>query len=442
MQTFQTFASMFGVLFINVFSAVILSRGLTPDDRGLYLGVTMWSGFILGICDVGIYISTVYLWGKSTEQERKDLFTTLLIWAIGTGVICGFIALLLADFMIKDHLNGSEKLMANFFYFSSVCGPLTNMVSAICATEQRFTVINLIRIGVPTVLTLCWLVYFVSGTLTVAMCLLTTALIPFIALVPLLWQVRFRFKSLGKFRRAIFQKGLWYGLRGHGGSVMNVVGNSGSQILVFALTPAALAFFQTASSASGVIYAIPMAIGITSFPDMVKEDQALLHQKLCRFFRLTASSTFVGVILLGLLEPFLIPFLFGSLYMSAIVPAVILLPSALFGGLSNLVGGGLSSTGRTLHNTVADAVNVGTTLICMTLTLNTWGITGAAFSTLSGSFMSLTVRLLWYHFSVERISTRDLMPSYSDFQELFHIGSKILRKVNQGRKGKLSVNSR
>lgn len=441
-QTFQTFASMFGVMFINVFSAVILSRGLSPDDRGVYLGVTMWNGFILGLCDVGMYLATVYLLGKCKENEQKDVFTTLVVWALATGVLCVLLVAVFANWMIKGHLSGTETTMAYLLFASSAVGPLTIVLTGVLASEQRLTLVNLVRVSVPTVLTTFWLVYFASGTLSIAMCLLTTAIIPFLGLLPLLWQVRSRFKSLGRFRLSIFKSGIWYGLRGYGGSVIHVMGNSGSQLLVFALSPAALAFFQTASSATGVLWAIPAAIGITSFPNMVKTDHELLHEKVCRFFRLTFLGIMVGAIMLGLAEPVLFPLLFGSSYMSAVLPGLILLPSTLFGGLSDLLGGALSSTGRTLHNTVAGVVCVGTTLGSMMLTLNVWGITGAALSTLIGFVMSFAVRLIWYHFAVRRVSARDLLPTYSEVQQLLQVAIGGVRKVNCKLKGKISVQSR
>lgn len=441
-QTLQTFVSMFGVLFINMFSAVILSHGLTPEDRGLYLGVTMWSGLILGICDVGIYLTTVYMWGKCKDEERKDIFMTLLVWAIGTGIVCGGVAIALGEAAINSRLSEPERVMASFYYLSTVVGPLTSMISGICAAEMRFGTVNLVRIGVPAVLTSMWLIYHLTGVLSVSMCLLTTAVIPFSAVLPLLWQVRSQFRRMGRFRRSLFRGMFWYGLRGHGGSLMNVVGNSGSQILVFALTPSALAFFQTASSATGIIYAIPLAIGLTSFPDMVREDASLLHERLFRFFRLTLASTLAGILALGAAEPFLIPFLFGREYVTAILPAIILLPSALCGGLSNLVGNGLSSTGRTLHNTVADAVNVGATLGCMALTIHSWGIIGAAVSTLTGTLMSLAVRLVWYYYSVRRFALKDMLPNARDLRELVRIGLDVLMRAYRARRGKLSVQSR
>jgi O-antigen/teichoic acid export membrane protein len=439
MQTIQTFASMFGFMFINVFSAVILSRGLTPDDRGVYLGITLWNGFIFGLCDIGIYMATIYLWGKSKEQDRRNVFTTLLVWALGTSLICILTLMLCADWIIKDHLDGTERFTAYLFFASSVGGPLTSLLSGILAAQQRFSMINLIRVGLPAILTTFWLSYFMFGTLSIAMCLATTSVIPSFGLILLIWQTRVYFKSLGRFRFSIFRQAFWYGLRSHGGSVMNVLGNSTSQLMVFALTPSALAYYQTASSATGVIWAIPLAIGVTSFPNMVKEDSALLHKKLCRYFRLTALSTLVGVILLGLAEPVLIPLLFGSLYVSAIIPGIILLPGALFGGLSNLLGGALSSTGRTLHNTVADLVLVGTTLGVMMLTLSNWGIIGAALSALAGSVMNFVVRLLWYNICIQRISVREITPGRADLRELLDTGLGIYRRVNGKMKRRLST---
>ncbi|MDQ1910401.1 hypothetical protein RAC89_07810 [Paenibacillus sp. GD4] len=440
MQTLQTFLSMFGVLAINVFSAIILSRGLTPDDRGVYLGTTMWSGFVVGMCDIGIYMATIYLWGKCTDSQRKkDVFATMLGWALGTGVICVGIVAVLADYMIKGHLSEQERIMAYVYFASSFGGPVISMLSGVLAAEQRFSLINLVRIGVPAVLTSLWLAYFLTGALSVSLCLLTSSVIATAGMVPFLWQARAYLRSLGRFRWDIFKDGAWYGLRGYGGSVINVLGGSGAQIMLFALTPASLAFFQTATSATGVLWAIPKAIGITSFPDMVKEQPHLLHAKLCRFFRLAALATACSALLLGLAEPIVIPFFFGAAYTAAVLPALILLPNALFGGLSDLLGDALSSTGRTLHNTVATGAYTGATLGSMLFTLDAWGIAGAALSTLIGFMMSFLVRFVWYQVAIERIRLRDIVPGPADLQEITSLGLGIWRKVSVKWRGKLSV---
>ncbi|TFE22642.1 lipopolysaccharide biosynthesis protein [Cohnella luojiensis] len=438
-KTIQTFTSIFGVLGIGVLSAIILSRGLTPDDRGVYLGISMWNGFILGICDVGIYMATVYLWGKSLEHERNDLFRTLLVWALATGGIAVIVIMLITEWTIKGHLEGSIKLAAYLFFLSTFSGPLTSMLSGVLAAQQRFLLINLVRMGIPTVLTALWTVYFIFGTLSVSLCLITSATIAFASVFPFLWQARSYLKSSGRFQVSILRSGVWYSIKGFGGSVINVLGNGGSQILLFSLTPSALALYQTASSATGILWAIPRAIGITSFPNLVQEELAHLHDKVCRFYRLTILSTVLGAILLGIAEPFLIPFFFGKSYMPAIVPALILLPNALFGGLSDLFGNALSSTGRTLHNTIASVVYVGTTLGSMTFTIHAWGIAGAAFSTGIGFMMSFLVRFVWYNVCIQRISLIELLPGYLDLKEVFHIGFGVFRRANFMLKKKLSV---
>ncbi|THF74907.1 lipopolysaccharide biosynthesis protein [Cohnella fermenti] len=428
-QTLQTFMSMSGFMFINVFSAILLSRGLSPDDRGVYLGITMWNGLILGFCDIGIYITSVYLWSRCREKDRKDVFMTLLVWAVGTGAVCVGVVALFADWMLRHHLQADEKLMAYLFFASSITGPLSSLFSGILAAEQRFSTVNLLRVGIPAVLTTCWLVYFTADRLSIGMCLATTSAISFLGIVPYFWQMRTNLKAGGRFRWSIFKEGFWYGLKGHGSSVVNVVGNSSSQLLIFALTPAALAYYQTASSALGILWALPAAIGVTSFPDLVKENPKLLHDRTSRFIRLTALCTLLGGILLGLAEPVLIPFLFGQAYIASVLPGIILLPSVLFSGLSSILAGALNSTGRTLHNSIADAANVGATLLGMMLVLKPWGISGAAFSVLMGAIMSFNVRLVWYGRCIRQIKPSEFLPSLADLAALAQSALGILRKL-------------
>lgn len=438
-HTVQTFFSMFGVLFINVFSSVILSRGLTPEDRGVYLGVTMWGGFILGLCDIGIYAATVYLWGKSKDQEKKDVFMTMLIWALATGIVCLLIVAALADWMIKGHLVEIETVAANVFFASSLAGPVTTMINGVLAAEQRFSIINLARIGLPVVLTSFWLIYFLTGALSISMCLFTTAIVPIFSLLLVVWQVRSYFLSPGRFRLRLFKHAVWYSLRGYGGSLINVIGSNSSQLLLFSLTPSALAYFQTAGSTAGVLWSIPRAVGVTSFPVLVKTTHDQLHFNVCRIFRITVIATLFGMIALGSAVPLLIPLLFGSPYSAAVLPALILLPNALFGGLSDVLGNALSSTGRTFHATIANAGNVGATLFTLTLTLPYWGLDGVAISSLIGFVVSFVIRIVWYSRSIRPISLRELIPTIIEVRELIGIGLGAIRGFNQKIRRKPSV---
>ncbi|CAM3644097.1 polysaccharide biosynthesis C-terminal domain-containing protein [Cohnella lubricantis] len=436
-RTAQTFASLFGVMGISVFSAIILSRGLTPDDRGLYLGITMWNGFVLGLCDVGIYIATVYMWGKSQDGEKKDLFATLLTWSGGTGLVVAVLVTLITEWTVKGHLTDRESWAAYLFYASTFTGPITSMLSGVLAAQQRFTLINVIRVGLPLTLTVLWLFYYSFGTLSIYLCLLTATIVAFSATLPYLWQSRAYLRNLGRFRKDLFKASVWYSFKAYGGAVMNVLGGSGTQIFLFSLTPAALAFYQTAASATGVLWAIPRAVGMTSFPNMVQEERSLLHEKVCKMFRLTALSTVIGAVLLGLAEPMLIPVLFGNPYGAAIIPALILLPNALFGGLSDMLGNALNSVGRTLHNTVASAVLVGVTLGSMAFTIQAWGINGAAFSSVMGFLAGFIVRIIWYAKSIQRILIPDLIPKQADVRELYGLG---LRFAGKPKKVRLDAN--
>lgn len=440
-KTIQTFASMFGVLGITVVSSIILSRGLTPDDRGVYLGITMWNGFVLGLVDIGIYISTVYLLGTCKEKERKDVFATLFLWAVATGILAVIVVSIVTQWMTV-HLEGREKWASYVFFASTFGGPVTSMLSGVLASRERYTLINLVRVGVPLLLAALWVVYFAFGILSVALCLVTTALTAFFSVVPFLWEARREIGSMGRFRLPIFKQGLWYGFKSYGGTVINVLGGNGTQVMLFSLTPSALAFFQTANSATGVLWSVPRAVGVTSFPNLIQQSREFLHGKVCRFLRLTALSTLLGGILLGLAEPIMIPLLFGRDYLPAVIPALLLLPNAFFGGLSEVLGNALNSTGKTLHTTVATGAYVLTTLGSMLFTIQAWGISGAAISTMMGFIVSFLIRLIWYSTSVQRISPKEIWPSAQEFRDIIGFGVGIVRKVNMKVKGKLSALAR
>lgn len=440
-KTLQTFASMFGVLGITVISAIILSRGLTPDDRGVYLGITMWNGFVIGLVDIGIYIATVYMMGTCGERERKDVFATLFVWAVATGVVAVITVALVTQWMMV-HLEGPEKWASYFFFASTFGSPITSMLSGVLSSKEKYSLINAVRVGLPLVLTMLWIIYFGFGLLSISLCLITSSVTAFFSVAPFLWQARHELRSMGRFRLAILKRALWYGFKSHGGTVINVLGGNGTQVMLFSLTPSALAFFQTANSATGVLWSIPRAVGVTSFPNLIQESRELLHERVCRFLRLTAASTLMAGILLGLAEPVLIPLLFGREYMPAVLPALLLLPNAFFGGLSEVLGNALNSTGKTLHTTMATGGYMTVTLGSMPFTLPAWGISGAAVSTMLGFTVSFLVRLIWYGRTVQPVGLREILPGPQDIREILLHGFGLLRKANGKLKGKLAALAR
>ncbi|KPV39322.1 lipopolysaccharide biosynthesis protein [Alicyclobacillus ferrooxydans] len=436
LQTMQTFLSMFMVLGINVVSAIALSRGLTAQDRGLYVEVMMWSNFILGLCDIGIYDATVYLWASSEQVRRRDVFSTMMLWAIFTGVIALTAVELLSMHVLKGHYTHGQTIAAHIYYISSCLGPIAAVFNGILNAEQRFSLANFVRVAVPATLTATWVVLFAVHALSIVACLYTGAVVSVASALPFLWPLRLYIAKPGRISGRILKTGVWYSLKGYGGSlILNFSGNANQMILFSALSPSALAYFQTANSATGVLWTVPNSIAMTTFPQMIGDDAEALHMRVCNYMRKSTMVVTGFALLLGLAEPYLIPLLFGHNYSPAIVPAILLLPNAIFGGLIVLLANALSSTGRTLHNTVGSAIGVGTTLLFMALTVHTWGLVGAALAAVVGRITDLCVRYVWYHVTVHRISVLDMIPRVVDMAAVFsHLrkNSKVLVRRNLG----------
>lgn len=415
-------ASMFMVLGINVLSSIALSRGLTPDGKGLYMGITMWSNFVLGFCDVGIYSATVYLWVSQQQYTRRDTFTTMMFWSLCTGGLALIIVELLSWHVLQGHYNAAQSMAAHVYYIVSCTGPISAVLTGVLTAEQRFSLQNFSRVAVPASLTLSWLILFGIGALSIIACLYIGSVISLGSLFPFLWVCRNYLLKPGKIRWRILSTGIWYSLKGYGGSVIGTVSGNANQLIMFsALSPSALAYFQTASSATGVLWTVPNAVGTTSFPQMIGDEVAVLHKRVSTYVRMSVIAILFFGVLLGMSEPFLIPLLFGRAYQPAIIPALLLLPNALFGGLSGLVGNALSSTGRTLHNTVATAVGVGLTLLFMIATIHAWGLVAAALAAVFGTISNLVVRLVWYHWCICKIRFLDLCPKWKDVLEVLLI---------------------
>lgn len=434
-QTLQTLASMFGVTFINLFSAIIMSHGLTPDERGHYLGITMWGGFVLGLCDFGIYMATVYLWGKSRDGDKRDLFVTLLAWALLTGAAVVAVLEIIAPLVIVPKVGTAYLPAMQIYILTSFGGPIVSLISGIQAAESRFSMINLVRIGVPVVLTTCWFLLFLFGRLSVDLCLIVSAVTSVASQIPFVWRERHHFLGGGRLRLSILKQALWYSLRSYGGAVIKVLGQNGNQVFLYSLSPASLAYFQTAASATGLLWNIPYSIGQTSFPRMVGADETTLHEQCCRYLRLTLMCTTISAVLLGLALPVLLPLLFGPPYAASVLPGMILLLNVIFGGLSEMLGNALSSTGRTLHNTVGSSVYVGTMLGGMSLTIEAWGMIGVAISMAIGYFASFMVRFVWYNAAIRRTRPSELVPRVEDAKEMVSLVIRIAGKAKRKQVG-------
>lgn len=151
--------------------------------------------------------------------------------------------------------------------------------------------------------------------------------------------------------RPLLRRGLHYGVRVQGAAMLQLATARIDLLLVLALAGQREAgLYSIGLTLALVVSAIPRAVAFAAFPGLAGLTGGGTAE-LARITRVAILPTVVGAFALGASAPVLVPLLFGSAYVEAVWPAVVLTVSGVAFGVQTLLArgrAGLDEPGVTL----------------------------------------------------------------------------------------------
>ncbi|MGZ4185029.1 MAG: oligosaccharide flippase family protein [Solirubrobacteraceae bacterium] len=325
------------------FAVLLLARALGPTDRGTVAFITTTALVTSQLANLGITSATSVFAARSPSLRPALLANMTLVTLAGatTTGLCVVALLALVPGLRPDGIGaGALALLA--------LGTLASAgVAAGYAFLQgcdRFRPYSYIQASVPWGYGVALAVVEVIAGLTVVDALAVWTAVEALAAVALLSAAA---SETGWTRPDIdlLRDSVRFGARAWIGSLSRLLNARTDQILIGILsTEAVLGVYAVSVNASEVLYYLPSAVATALLPAIAAAEPATRLERTLRVYRAILLLTLAMIVVAAALGPLLLPLVFGDAYRPAVVPFLLLLPSAVgFATMSVFTGSSLAS---------------------------------------------------------------------------------------------------
>lgn len=394
-QVSLTMATNVIVAGFGILTGILAARLLGPEGRGELAAIVLWGTQIATFAMLGIDVAIVFFVSRFPERLGSYLGSAQFLSLVsGAGfVILGWLAM---PFLLASQ-NAQVIFAAQIFLPGMILAfALGGLPHQMLRAVGAWRAWNLVRLSLP----LSWAVLlgvasvvsiWATSTKLMVLYLLTYVVMTAVSILAT-WG--FLKRSRLKIERALFAPLLRYGLPCMLTVFPYTMNLRLDQLLMATLFPSReLGLYVVAVAWSGASVPVLNSVGPVLFPKLsaLREDS---HRKALvgRTLTLLGITNVILTLLTLLATPFVIPFLFGSDYAPAVLPAAILVLANMFNGMNLLLQDILRGLGSPRPVLVAETVGLIVTLVLLVILLPLYGMVGAAIASL-GAYAAISIAL-------------------------------------------------
>ncbi|MBI4454607.1 MAG: oligosaccharide flippase family protein [Acidobacteria bacterium] len=403
-----TMATNITLLAISVVTGSLAARLLGPHGRGELAAIQNWPGVLATLGSVGLPQAVIYYTGRQPELSGRILVTaTTVLLALSLPMVSiGY--LIMPSLLQAQSWNIIQEAR---LYLLLV--PILFLGLSFYTLQGRsdFVAWNPLRLAAP----LLWLGILVLSLVTqhrtpgflARSYLLTLAL-----LIPAIgyWVITSRVSGPYVPDLRLVGPMLRFGIPATLTVAPQLLSVRLDQLMMAALLPAeALGLYAVAATWGGSFVQLLSAVASVIFPRVASSsDSDRARATFARTVRLSVVLALPIGVLLACGAPLGIPLLFGTGFLPAVLPAVILVASGVVHGLNQIIEGGLQGLGLPRTAAVAETTGLGVSAASLIVLLPRYRLTGAAAASLVSSLATLLL-LLWSAQHEARCSARTLL---------------------------------
>jgi O-antigen/teichoic acid export membrane protein len=393
--------------------SIIISRTLGPADKGVLAFVLTVTSFCTLLLTFGMGMGFQYQIG-SKKYSVAEVIGSALIWAIVNGLIIngGLGLLYLSGLMpIFSHLTFVQ--LGQIFVIVQ-CGILQMIMSKMLVADDQFFQPNAINVGLGLAQPIFLLILVWYWRMGISGVLITSAIL---AIIGAFVFVKVMIKKYGSiswsFRKDIIKDSWHYGIKSWLGDVTQVANLRLDQIILGFFVPTfQLGLYTVAVTLVELLWIIPDGVNGVLLNQMMAPQKSLSEKfdiagKVQRLLFLGISM--IALFLFLAVKFVILPFGYGEVFASAIVPFIWLIP----GAISMIIAKGLSKilTGTGYVQDTTHGIIIGSivNLILYFASIPKWGVVGAA---IASSFGYMAISLAMMYFCHRRFPL--------EFNKLFH----------------------
>lgn len=342
------------ILLCGLATGILSARLLAPDGRGALAAVLFWPHLITSLGLLSLPSAMIFRRGRP-DADRAALAATGAWLALGLSAIGALVGYLVLPFLLRDSSAGS---LAQVYLLAFV--PFNFLALALLALDQgdmRFARYNLMRLLPPGIYLVGLLALCALGAVSVASLVWASWLGTAVTALARLYHSRDALRiwpSPSEARRL-----LAFGARLHGAALLAVLLAGADRFVVITFwDDASLGLYVVAwTLATAGLNVITGAFNVLLLPRLAEARDAQAQRRIMgETLRYVSLLLTVGTTVLFLLCPWLLPFLFGDAYMSAVGICLMLLVAYLPMALRQVIVHGLSGTGDWRPRILAQAL--------------------------------------------------------------------------------------
>jgi O-antigen/teichoic acid export membrane protein len=373
-----TYGASAATAFLSLANVLLISRALGPEGRGGVAFLMTVAYLSAQVASLGIQQSLSNI-GASEPRERPSLATNAIVFSIALGAAAIVVLVVLME-LVPAAAAGSSTLGRTIALASIPLIILGDYHASLLAANYRFGITNAAVLLTPCVILAVNGALALDGALTVTRAVASWVAGQIAAALLVLTFV-IREDGLGRFERALARRMTVFGLKTHGGRVLNFGNYRLDQWLVGSIAgDRQLGLYSVAVAWSEGLFLLPNAIASVQRPDIVRADPETARRRALRAHAIVQVVTVVLVVTLLVLARPLCVGVFGDEFAGSVDQLRIL---ALGGfGIVTLkqLGDALIAQRRPLLESAAVAIAFVCTLVLDVILIPGHGGLGAAIS--------------------------------------------------------------
>lgn len=433
-NTSTTFGRQVGSGLLQLVIIAIIARAYGPEGNGVYNVALLLPSMLATFLNLGVGPANVYFIsaGKVAVSTAWQYSLKLSLYLSVLGVVTGSVLLWRYS---EQWFPGVPQELLWFALSIFPISLLLGFVSSIFQGLQQFRAFNLILLAQPAftlIIITALVITGISNLIWLLVAHLIGLVITLLASIYLLQPYLGQAENSNKVNKNYGSFVLNYGYKAHLSNILAFVNYKADIFLVnFLLTPLAAGIYVISVQLCERLWMFSQSISTVLLPRLseLSENEELRRELTPLIARLTLLSTSIASIILAIIGLPLIGLIFGSQYLEAYGPLLILLPGIALLSPARIVANDLAARGRPELNMYRSFVVVMCNVIGNILLIPDYGLAGAAFATTFAYIINLLLTLVMYCYITKVPILKILIVQSGDLKKIFSFVVHMMRRL-------------
>ncbi len=414
------------ILFINLLTGVITARFLGVAGRGEQEAMGVWPLFLAQAFTLGLPSALVYNLKKTPEHAPK-LFAASVVSGLLAGAVAIAVGLTFIPLWLAQH-NAAVISSAKILMFFAPAVLLDEIFSSALRAKGNYALFNVIRFLRPAATVAALLTLALLGWLTpfsATLCYLVPSLPISAWLFGQIWRAyKPVWTGLGQTTKNLVS----YGARSYGIDLLGALSLQLDKALVVGLLSASsMGLYVVSLSLANMLNIFQSAVITVLFPQAAGLSAAEAVAMAGRTTRISTAVTVASALVLGVLGPWALEFLYGPEFRGGANLMRLLIAVTIFEGTGSVLAQAFMATDRPGFITTLQGVGILLNLPLLLVLVPAFGLMGAGTSLLVTSLVRLLLIIAAFP-RVLKVPPPRLWLNLEDFRDMKQVVQSLVSR--------------